>query len=368
MPLVRRWPEPAALSGPVLAKAPAVHIWLDMANSPHPVLLGPVGRELERRGHKLTVTGRDHAQTRELALREWSDAVIVGGESPTGQLAKARSVAARVRGLRRALGANRPDVAVSLGSYAQILAARSLRARVLTLMDYEHQPANHLSFRLAHRIVVPAAFPAERLRHYGASNGRVRRFDGFKEEMYLDQPPDPAGPPKKASGKSLAVFRPPPEGALYHRHGNTSFDLLLSEAISREDVEVLVLPRMGWQYQRYSALLGVRVPEHALPGVDLLQAADVFVGAGGTMCREAALLGVRAYTMFAGRPSAVDAELIERGLLFDLRGADEIDADEIETVDWSPRGAAANGEARRIRRDRGNGLRRWLIEEIEALA
>jgi predicted glycosyltransferase len=37
------------------------------------------------------------------------------------------------------------------------------------------------------------------------------------------------------------------------------------------------------------------------------------------MNREAALLGTVAYTVFVGRLAAVDAELIRRGLLHDLR-------------------------------------------------
>ena len=59
-----------------------MRIWLDMANSPHPVLLGPVARELEARGHNLLITTRDHAQTRDLTLSIWPDATVVGGESP----------------------------------------------------------------------------------------------------------------------------------------------------------------------------------------------------------------------------------------------------------------------------------------------
>jgi predicted glycosyltransferase len=42
---------------------------------------------------------------------------------------------------------------------------------------------------------------------------------------------------------------------------------------------------------------------------------DVVLGAGGTMTREAALLGVPTYSLFAGRPAAVDASLMRRGVL-----------------------------------------------------
>ncbi len=39
------------------------------------------------------------------------------------------------------------------------------------------------------------------------------------------------------------------------------------------------------------------------------------------MNREAALLGTPTYTVFAGKLAAVDAELIRRGRMFDLRKA-----------------------------------------------
>ena len=61
------------------------------------------------------------------------------------------------------------DLAVSHNSYAQIAAAAALGIKTVTLMDYEHQPANHLAFRLASRVIVPRAFPAAELRRYGAA-------------------------------------------------------------------------------------------------------------------------------------------------------------------------------------------------------
>jgi predicted glycosyltransferase len=333
-----------------------------MANSPHPVLLGPVAQELEARGHEVCVTTRDHAQTRDLTIATWPEAIIVGGESPGTRGAKARAIAGRVIGLRRAVASLKPDRAVSLGSYAQIVAARTLGVKVVTLMDYEYQPANHLSFRLAHRVVVPSVFPQERLRKYGASARRVARFDGFKEELYLDGPiaaPESVDVP---DGGTLAVFRPPPEGALYHQQGNSDFDTVLEYAVSRDDVHVVVLPRMAEQQLRYAEMEGVHVPDRAVDGLALLRSADVFIGAGGTMSREAALLGARSYTMFAGRLAAVDADLIERGLLKDLRGHDS------NTVDWRPRARDEADRSLRKRQERGRQLRAWLADRIEEAA
>ena len=337
-----------------------MRVWLDMANSPHPVLFRSVAADLRERGHDLLVTTRDHGQTRDLTLEEWPDAVVVGSESPGSRLAKGASIGARVAGLARHVRGRGVDVAASLNSYAQITAARPLRIPAVTLMDYEYQPANHLGFRLASRIAVPDAFPEERLRAYGAAPKRVRRFDGYKEELYLDRPTGPFE--RRHPDRALVVMRPPAEGAMYHRGANEAFDSLLREAAARDDVEAVVLPRLEKQRERYAGTPGLAVPERTLDGLALLRAADVFIGAGGTMSREAAILGLRAYTMFAGELPAVDAALIRAGRLRDLRSLDA------SAVDWSPRPRADVESADRELRARAAELRRWFVELIEETA
>jgi uncharacterized protein len=49
--------------------------------------------------------------------------------------------------------------------------------------------------------------------------------------------------------------------------------------------------------------------------VSLLKSVDVVVSAGGTMLREAAFLGIPAYSIFRGRLGAVDRHLVSIGRL-----------------------------------------------------
>jgi uncharacterized protein len=300
-----------------------MRVWIDLANSPHVPLLEPVVARLRADGHVVLLTARDHAQTVELARRRWPDVLVLGGPSPSGRAAKARVLAGRVAALRTYARRLKPDVAFSHGSYAQIVAAKIGRVPAVTMMDYEHQPANHLSFRLAERVIVPEAFPAAALRRFGARPGKVVRYPGFKEELYLASfRPNPAVLDELGLDRNrvIAVFRPPPEGALYHPGSNDRFDAVLHEALGRDDVESVLLPRTDDQARRYGALSPrLRVPENAIDGSSLLALADVAVGGGGTMNRESAILGTPTYTVFAGALAAVDAELIRQGRLRDLR-------------------------------------------------
>jgi predicted glycosyltransferase len=212
-------------------------------------------------------------------------------------------------------------VALSHGSYAQIVAARLARVPAVTMMDYEHQPANNLSFRLARRVIVPATFPEAALRRFGASPKKIVRYEGFKEELYLaDVGRDPSILVSLGldPARVTAAMRPPPEGALYHGKGNPRFDAILEHVLSGAG-QVVLLPRTAEQAARYRRS-GVVVPERPVDGRALLATVDLTIGAGGTMTRESALLGTPTYTVFLGELAAVDAELIRLGRIVDLRG------------------------------------------------
>ena len=306
-----------------------MHVWIDLANSPHVALFEPIVERLQSAGCEVTLTARDHAQTVPLARRLWPDVTVVGGESPGGRWQKGATVARRARDLHAIARRLRPDVALSHGSYAQLLAARAARVPAVTMMDYEYQPANHVSFRLARRILVPAAFPAEALRRFGARPHEVTRYDGFKEELYLAR----FAPDSRVLGelglegtRVIAVFRAPPDGALYHRDANGRFDELLEVARRREDVQAVLLPRTSEQDRRYRGLDGLIVPDAPVEARSLLAGADLLVGGGGTMNRESALLGTPTYTVFNGRLAAVDAELMRLGRLRDLRDPESVPA------------------------------------------
>lgn len=299
-----------------------MRVWIDLGNSPHPLLFEPVAAALERDGHEVAITARDNAQTRELTLERWPEAAVVGGPSPANRAGKAAAIGRRVARLRRWAATERPELALSHNSYAQILAARSLAIRAVTAMDYEHQPVNHLAFRLAHRVVLPEAFPAELAARQGARHGKLRRYAGFKEEIYLgDFEPDPGVARglgiDATEGRVLVVARTPPSGATYHRFGNPAFEALVDELERRDDCVAVLLPRNAEQGAalRERAAPNLVVPERAVDSRSLIHGADLFVGAGGTMTREAALLGTPTVSLYAGKRPAVEVELERRGAL-----------------------------------------------------
>ena len=117
----------------------------------------------------------------------------------------------------------------------------------------------------------------------------------------------------------IAVLRTPPEGALYHHGLRGRFDEILETSLGHAHVSTVLLPRDREQTLRYSRFPKIVIPPAAIDAPSLIARADLMIGGGGTMTREAALLGVPTYTVFAGALAAVDAELVKRGCLHDLR-------------------------------------------------
>jgi predicted glycosyltransferase len=297
-----------------------VRVWIDLSNSPHPILFEPIVEELRAGGHEVLLTARDHAQTVALAQQRWPEVRVIGAPSPRGRAAKARAVAGRAAGLARFARRARIDVAVSHNSYAQSVAARLLRIPCVTAMDYEFQPANHIAFRFADRVVVPDDFPDRMLRLEGARPRKVWRYRGFKEEVYLHRfRPDPGVLDELglAPDEPFLVGRPSPAGAAYHQFENPVFDEALAQVLTRKDVRVVLLPRRPEDVRAYAGIPASRqiVPERAVDTRSLLHYARALLGAGGTMNREAALLGTPVFGMYAGRLAALDQRLIREGRL-----------------------------------------------------
>jgi predicted glycosyltransferase len=316
-------------------------VWIDLANSPHPLVFAPVARRLERDGHEVLITARDNAQTVELALERWPDIEVIGGESPKGKPAKLAAIGRRVAGLRRwALGV-RPDVALSHNSYAQIVAARGVRVPAVTAMDFEHQPANHVAFRLAKVVLLPEVLPRDAVRRQGALPRKVTIYEGLKEELYIgDFEPDPAIVSKiglEARPKILVVVRTPPTRAVYHGFANPLFEQALRTICSQEDLVCVALTRHAEQTAAIESLQlrNCLVPHTAIDSRSLMYEADVMIGAGGTMTREAALMGIPTWTMFAGATPAVDMWLERQGMLARLSSAEQLAR--LETRSHRPR-------------------------------
>ena len=305
-----------------------MRVWIDVTNSPHVVIFRPFIARMEARGHEVTVTSREFAQTIGLLDRFGIPHTSVGAHGGASRRGKARAMADRSRELIAYARRERFDLAVAHGSTDQPLAAKLAGTPQVSMFDYEYAAAmHHWNGRLATRVLVPSAIPEEALARYGMRPPKLVRYPGLKEEYYLADHVMDEGVLTELGldpGRVIAVLRPPPEVTLYHRGASTDlFAATLARLLADPAVQTVVLPRTDEQRAQLAGGPAI-VPERPVDGPSLVAAADVVVSAGGTMNREAAALGVPAWTPFAARLGAVDRRLIEEGRLRRLERPDDV--------------------------------------------
>jgi predicted glycosyltransferase len=301
-----------------------VRIWIDMTAPAHVLVFRPIIGVFEERGHDVTVTARDYAQTLQLLKLHGITHTQFGrhgGASLVGRTLHARRFA-RQRDF---------ELAFAHGSNDLALAAASLGIPAVNMFDYEFAVQQHnIGCRLARRVMTPDRIPPERLARYGAGPEKLAQFPGLKEEYYLaDFEPDPAIMERLGVDpeRVAVVIRPPPDVSLYHRKANRLFPEVVARLGTDEGVHAIVVPRTEEQrtFVKRLNLPSLIVPDGAVDAQSLIAAADLVVSAGGTMNREAVALGIPVYTTYGGRLGGVDEALIREGRLRPLTSANAIE-------------------------------------------
>ena len=324
-----------------------MRVWVDMTNVAHPIVLRPLVELLERDGHEVEISARPLSHTLDL-LDAWGHRyTAIGRHGGASKAGKARAAVDRIARLLSFARGRRFDHALAHASADLPPVCRALRIPNTTMFDYEWATLqHHVICRLATRVLVPEAIPPERLRRYGAKPPKLVRYPGLKEEYYLsDFEPDRSVLEKLGlpAGERLCVVRTPPSYALYL--GGSENELLppLLRRLERQGCWTVVLTRTAEQRGAVNSLGLERTvtPERAQDGRSLVALADALVSAGGTMNREAAVLGTPVWSIFDGPLGGVDELLVREGRLNILRDPEQL------TVERKP----PDSFERRVRRD-----------------
>lgn len=269
----------------------------------------------------MVVTARDYGIAFELLERRGVSFVPVGASYGAATWRKVAGVLTRAGALVRAVRrAGRPHALVCAGR-ASLVAARTLRIPAFDLRDYEHAD---LTFdRLTRSYVLfPDVIDSSSFRGRGIREERLIPFRGLKEDLsFAGLDPDAVDPYEAPADPALVrvLFRPPAEESHYYEEasGNLARDLL-AYLSARDDAVVVFSPRQPSQVRLLEKLAWRNDPvvlREAVPFVSLLKGVDLVVSSGGTMVREAAYLGVPAYSIFQSELGGVDRHLASLGRL-----------------------------------------------------
>lgn len=292
-------------------------IWFDLSNSPHINLFHDLIRDLESSGHEIIITCRPLANTIDLLNQKGLTYTIIGEHYGKHLYKKMFGYPVRVLQLRRFLKGKKLDLAVSQSSFHSPLVARLLGIPSIYTNDNEHALGNIPSFIFATRILLPEYFSAAQAKKQGASLDKIVQYPGLKEGIYLWPIAQAIHDHRKKNiGGSYKIYvRPEPLTAQYYKGALNFLDTILSEI--QDKYSIILLPRDNTQLQHYkqSKFSKITVAERPIALIKIASDCSLFVGAGGSMTRELACLGVPTISVYQDKLLEVDKFLIRNSLM-----------------------------------------------------
>jgi len=306
-------------------------VWVDFENTPHVLFLEPIIRSLRQSGIEVRITAKPQSQTLELAAARGIDVQRVGG----GDFSKRwqKITGGGLRALRLAAWAGRggrPRLLIS-SSMSAGPAAWLLRVPSVALLDYEHKAVRPLALG-AKAVWLPDVLRGTPLPRGAARVARY--FPGLKENLYLDSWTFDRDAERRRLGveqsEYLVVARPPASTAHYAvEQSDRMWRTAMRTVLRWPNVRILISPRnqaQAAELSRDQQTDRLRIIEAMIPGPGLVCAADLVLGGGGTMNREAAVLGVPVWSSFCGPTAHIAEGFAGEGRLRWLRTEADLEA------------------------------------------
>jgi hypothetical protein len=285
-------------------------LWVDITNLPHVPFFERFIKE-----RRCFVTARRHGFLEEMLRARGIDFVSVGGHAP-GRKEKLIASAERIIALAKVLSDKRISASIAKHSVEAARVAFGLGIPYYHFVDNEYaEHQNRLTLSLCTRIIAPEATSKKHLLAQGASPRRLLTFKGVLEVVQVRNFAPDDSLVRSLKLERFVLLRPPPEGASYYRGGSMTQEVI--DALRAAGYEVVVIPRGDKSYSRCVTLRNVDT-------LSLTYYAEAVISEGGTMNREAALLGTPAISLYQGELLGVDRYLIKLGLMKHARSVGEL--------------------------------------------
>jgi hypothetical protein len=258
----------------------------------------------------MILTTREHPDTINVMNILNEPFEIIGKYNPTSLAARFKASIERELQFYEMFKDDTPDVAISHGSVELCRTAFGLGIKNICTGDTTYTKANWLIIPLADILVISKAIPKRVYQRYGVK--KIVQFDGVDEVAWVRLV---RRQEIESYEHPLIVVRQSEFKASYMKGKDVMVDIAKKLTSLGS---VLFLPR----YKR-EKIEGLTIPEEYVDSLSLAREADLFVGVGGTMAREAALQGTPSIVVPMLGWSYVNDYVSKKGFpLFKVRPSD----------------------------------------------
>lgn len=342
---------------------------LDVLTPKQALFFEPLIRKLEETGRSVLVTTRDYREANGvLALRK-IEAVSIGKHGGGDLYSKLRASAQRTRQLATLIHKERPGLTISFSSPEMARVSYGLKIPHICISDSPHaEAASRLAIPFSRSLYTPWIIAKSQWTRYGIPPQDIEHYHALDPWAWLrvHKPnPEVLGQLGFTKSEPLLVARPEEVYASYmvksEHFEDTPVVPIVNEFIKdHRNLQVAIVGRYREQILSLREIFGrrVSVPRGVIDTTSLLHYATLFIGAGGTMTTEAALLGTPTISCYPTAPTIVEDFLVERGLV--LR-----ETDALKAIDLAAKILRSPREFRKRQIERARKLTARMEDPIE---
>lgn len=300
-------------------------VWLDV-NTPKQVrFFNELAKRLEAKGFKLLITARRFREVEQLARLIGLSYTPIGAYGGPSLEEKLRASLARSLRLFKVVKEWRPGLAISFSSPEAARVAYGLGIPHISVNDSPHSEAvARLTIPLSAKLFTPRCIPVEKWLRFGISRGDVVQYDAVDPAAWLKGRAE-----LKAERDRLVVVRAAETHAYYvSSRERAGIVIDVAERLLNDipRLKLIVLARyreqLAWLKERFQGR--AVIPRRVVDSVEVVSKACLFIGGGGTMTWEAALLGTPTISCTPVEEVDVEDYLASLGLLQRARSVEEV--------------------------------------------
>jgi predicted glycosyltransferase len=270
-------------------------VWFDALTPKHLRMARHVRMIAEKKGYNFLLTTRDYDEIPTFSKLLDLQPIVVGkhgGEDPRDKLLRG---AERLNELVHLLGDKELNFVISHGSPEATRIGFGIGTPTINVNDSPHAEAvARLTVPLTTRLVSSSFIPRNAWTRFGLHPKALVQYRGLEVVTWLKE--EKVRPKDFGLKRPIVLFRPEEIKASYMVGAKQRSTYLLHElkrALRAGQFSLVVLPRYDSQRRAFrEELPDAFVLDKPEDGLSLIKGSDVFVGGGGTMTWEAALLGV----------------------------------------------------------------------------
>lgn len=292
-------------------------IWIDILTPKQLLFSEPIVEKLGKK-HDLLCTSRDYEEVSKLAKMRGFDLVFVGKHGGGAKEAKLKASIDRMGRLSAKIMAFSPDIAISFCSPEAARIAFGLGIKHVAFCDSPHAEAvMRLTLPLIQKLLIPFTIPKKEFSKYGIDEKNIIQYKAIDAFVTIQRKIDQkAKLPFKNNNRKNILIRVEEEEASYTSKSSKIIPIIKKIEREFENENIVVLGRYAKQVENLQKTVGkkVKIVKMTYDGKHLLKNTDVFIGSGGTMTAESALMGIPTIS-YNAVPNIIENFLVKKYLV-----------------------------------------------------